>query len=914
MRNLPQAAGLLCASALMFAPIAAFAQNQAAGPHPDATPWDSTSVSGIMKERSLGEVLVTTQKRVQTSIEIPTSVSALSGSMLSSLHLNQMDQVAAFIPGVQIQQQSPNNSGYAIRGVTSDEGTATSQPRVSVFLDGVSNFRTQASQVELFDLERVEVTKGPQGTLFGRGAEIGAIDIIRKKPTNRFSGEFSINGGTRGQFGLNGFLNTPLISGKLFNRFAVSYDRHNGFIKNLAGGRLNGKSALALRNSTRLYATGNTRLDLVLDYQHDDYPGTSFKSKLFAPENDYAATAGIFDANSAANLEEGEWLGIKRDLGGGQLSLSSRLNDRWTLNTLTGLRGYKSDEHFDADGTYLNLLKCTEKASGFQVSQEVRFNYDGGKRMKGFVGASYFYENVKQAVTLNTNMQYLYPAYIESSFKSKLGEYLNKDSYESLVSMIDGMDFTAITQSILPEAYASYASLYAPMVKQAVSQAFSGAEESVLGAVDQTISGQSGKAQQQLNIYGALDNSVKAIFAQLGTQLGTALLGQPLSLDMGLDQLATMMGMNLSNPSTATEQTLAALKTFSSVTLPENYNEDMTNYAQNHAIDLFADASWTLSKGLTATFGLRGTYENQRSGYSSSSDTSLNPFSMFGVSAFLYSPTENGQKVWTRKEYFSWVGRFALNYMVGRNNIYASVSRGRRPGVIEFNYTPDELVSLKPEIIWNYEAGIKGYLTPELYYDLCAYYYDWYHFQSYSLNQDDNSMAKKYTAIDAGRAHSFGLEATLRYAICKQLNIFGNYAYNNAKFNDTDEDGKEQEYAGNQFRLTPKHTFSVGANLTLPTSKTAFVYFTPSYTWKSKVYFDDDNDEELTQDAYGLLNFTLGYHFAPKSVGYDISIFGRNALDTKYIVDAGNSGRNIGFPTYIGGTRSIFGAMLKVSF
>lgn len=187
----------------------------------------------------------------------------------------------------------------------------------------------------------------------------------------------------------------------------------------------------------------------------------------------------------------------------------------------------------------------------------------------------------------------------------------------------------------------------------------------------------------------------------------------------------------------------------------------------------------------------------------------------------LYQPSDNGETVWASKSYTSMVGRFALNYMWKRNNIYATVSRGRRPGVISFSNDPDKQVTLKPEIIWNYELGIKGYIGNKFYYDLCGYYYDWYHFQSSTL--ESNGTSKIYVATDGGRAHSLGFESTLRYSFCDAVSVFGSYAYNDGKFNDTDEDGNAQEYAG-------------------------------------------------------------------------------------------NSGRQIGFPTYVGGSRSVFGLMLKVGF
>lgn len=262
---------------------------------------DDDNMKVVMKEntQALGEVIVTTQKKKQSNLEIPVAVSAVTGYVMDKLNLHQMDDVAQFTPGVQVQLQSPNNPGYVIRGVTSDDGEAYSQPRVSVFMDGVSTSRSRSSAVELFDLERLEVAKGPQGTLFGRGAEIGGISIIRHKPVDELKGELSMNYGSYNQRQITGFINTPILKGKLSNRFAFDYDARDGFIKNEAGGRLNGKNALAFRNSTQWWADDDTSLGLVLDYQHDDYPGTSFHS--------INPLYGNSDPNSPANLEAGSW-------------------------------------------------------------------------------------------------------------------------------------------------------------------------------------------------------------------------------------------------------------------------------------------------------------------------------------------------------------------------------------------------------------------------------------------------------------------------------------------------------------------------------------------------------------------------------------------------------------------------------
>lgn len=809
---------------------------------------DNKDINVVMKEDShaLGEVIVTTQKKKQSSLEIPVAVSAVTGSVMEKLNLHQLDDVAQFTPGVQIQLQSPNNPGYVIRGVTSDDGEAYSQPRVSVFMDGVSTSRSRASAVELFDLERMEVAKGPQGTLFGRGAEIGGISIIRHKPVDNLSGELSMSYGSYNQRQVSGFINTPIIKGKLANRFAFDYDARDGFIKNEAGGRLNGKNALAFRNSTQWWANDDTSIGLVLDYQHDDYPGTSFHS--------INPMYGNSDPNSTANLEAGKKLGIKRNVGGALLNIDHNINHRWSFNSITGFRAFNSKERFDADGTYLPLLLCQEKENGTQFSQEFRFNYDDKNRFSGFVGASYFYENSSQDINAKANLQYLYPVFIQKSVKA------------SLSSQIDNVK--GLLAQMLPAAYQ-------PMVDAALAQLMSKwfPENSTVDA--------NGKLVPQ--------TATPDIYGDLKTALG--------AVGMDLDQVLAGMGDN--------GRTIqATLQGISAKPLDTAYTEQGKNYGTNQAVELYADGTLKLTKNLNFTLGVRGTYENQETGYSSSTVPSL-----FG--AVLYHPTENGAKVMAKDSYWSWVGRAALNYMIGRNNIYASVSRGRRPGVLYFNNDPKDFETLKPEIIYSYEAGVKGSLLQgRLNYDLCAYYYDWYNYQTSVFN----ATTSKYEYDDAGRAHSLGIEASISYSPCRYLNLFGNWSYIEGKFNNKDDNGNKQRFAGNRFRLTPKNSFAVGFDLNVPTGKKASIYFRPTYSWKSKVFFEESNEPELTQGAFGLLNFTAGYRMQPGKVYYEIGAFGKNVLDEKYVVDAGNSGRQIGFPTYVGGTRSVVGVMFKIGF
>lgn len=812
----------------------------------------------VMREdvQTMGEVVVTTQKRRQTSIEVPTALSAMSGASLERLNLQQMDEMAQFMPGLQVQLQSPNNPGYVIRGVTSDGGESYSQPRISVFMDGVSISRTQGSAVELFDIERVEIAKGPQGTLFGRGAEIGAMHFLRNKPTNTFAGELMLNYGSHNQIGASGFINTPIIDEKLSNRFAFSYDGHDGYIDNLSGGDLNGKSAIALRNSLRWFSGENTVLDLVLDYQHDDYPGTSFKSKRIAP------IGGDTNPCTAASLEQGKELGIDRDNGGVLFNADWTISNSLKFTSITGFRAFKSDEKFDADGTYLELLQCREKAKGTQFSQEFRLNFDNGGRFSGFAGVSYFYEHASQDVSLTTNMQQLYPAYIQSQLATQLS---------SLTSLLPLLASAFITD-------------------ETTLAAFNAALESMQ---ESWFSASAGDTMENLpDFYGDIDT--------LLGYAGLSLAAVQQYIELGYLDLSTY-GVSSETVTTA----IATVQGLSGYALEEEYSEQATNYGINQAVEMFVDGTYNIIGGLSVTAGLRGTYEHQKTGYSSS--TVAHP--LFG--AVMYAGSDG--RVYASDNYTSWVGRLALNYMFRRNNIYASVSRGRRPGVIAFNNSPDDIVTLKPEIIVSYEVGMKGVvLKNALSYDFSVYYYDWHHFQTTRLVDNDESVAQTYEADDAGKAHSFGIEIGLRYAFTHNIAIFGNYAYIDGKFNNTDGDGNAQEYAGNRFRLTPENSFAAGLDVNIPVGRTTTIFVRPSYSYQSDIFFEDDNDPALTQDGYGLCNFTAGVRLQPRKMYIEISAFGKNIFDEEYIVDAGNSGNQIGFPTYIAGAPSVFGGMLKI--
>lgn len=353
---------------------------------------------GTADATRLDKIVVTAQKREQQVQEVPIAISAYSGDFLDRYDITSYEDIGNFVPGLNIQEQSPNNPGIVIRGITSDSGAANVEPRVSVFQDGVSISKSRGSVVQPFDLERIEVLRGPQGTLFGRGAQIGALHLIQNKAVNETSARFTAGAGNFGSTLFTGHVNAPLLDETLFARVAVYHEQRDGFVDNRAGGDLNGKDTQALRASFHLAVGEQSALDLILNYQQDTPPGTAFRSGSIATRD------GNLDIRSrVADLNRGKQLGLDRSVRGVSLLGDFPLTDAWTLSTITGWRDFDSLEEFDADGSQLFALEFAEDAKGRQLSQEIRFNYDAGGQLKAFAGASYFHENGSQAVPFQTD-------------------------------------------------------------------------------------------------------------------------------------------------------------------------------------------------------------------------------------------------------------------------------------------------------------------------------------------------------------------------------------------------------------------------------------------------------------------------------------------------------------------------------
>lgn len=382
---------MLLASAAL--PMSAAAQNTTSPEQESEGAYDSNTI------------VVTAQKIEQRAVDVPITISAASGERIKELGVSDIDELSNYIPGLNIQEQSANNPGVVIRGITSDSGSSQQGPRVTLYYNGVDISRSRGSYQAIYDLDRVEVIKGPQATLFGTASAIGAISVVSARPEEGFSAESTGGYGNFDSTLVSGFINAG--SDVLALRLAGEWRTRDGYVENLALSQeeeLYSQDQLGVRASLRYTPNMDLTVDLIGTYDRQRNGGTPFISGTFA------TSAGPANAFGAANLGGSPFsdtalgnsqLGLVRDVYDANLSIEYQFANDWTFTTVNGYREFDSAEVFDADGSAAPFLEFAEIAVGQQFGHESRFSYNSPEWRASF-GWNFFTEDGSQNVPFST--------------------------------------------------------------------------------------------------------------------------------------------------------------------------------------------------------------------------------------------------------------------------------------------------------------------------------------------------------------------------------------------------------------------------------------------------------------------------------------------------------------------------------
>ncbi len=378
--------GLAAASALLF-----------------AMPTASTSAAEDAARR-IEEVVVTARKREETVQTTPVSMTAFSANALESRSLSSFNELGDFAPNVDISGGIPNGGGSAaqifIRGVGQDDYSFPNEPGVGLYIDGVYISRSVAGDFGFMDIERIEVLRGPQGTLYGRNTIGGAVKIITRKPEGTNAGRIGITIGDEGR--IDAFANYDVALGeRTAAKVAIAQFKRDGLGRNIIGQDLGNEDEFDARAAIRYEPNQDLEILLQADYLHQKQngpagsmvrfdeldpttnflingllaPATAAEFGLEPPLDQYGEAwvrtldcdECVFDSGGAA--ETRDWA----DIYGISATVVWGIGDM-TVKSITSYRDYDIDVRRDSEHTPFDIVRVDNPEQFDQLSQELQLS------------------------------------------------------------------------------------------------------------------------------------------------------------------------------------------------------------------------------------------------------------------------------------------------------------------------------------------------------------------------------------------------------------------------------------------------------------------------------------------------------------------------------------------------------------
>lgn len=362
----------------------------------------------LVEDGLLSEVVVTSRRRSETAQRVPIPLSVLSGETVEHSGAFNVNRLKELIPSVQLYSSNPRNTGINIRGLGSPFGLTNDglDPGVGFYVDGVYYARPAAATLDFIDVERIEVLRGPQGTLFGKNTTSGAFNITTRKASFTPGADVEVSYGNYGYVQAKTSVTGPL-SKKLAARVSFSGTQRDGTIENVSTGKYtNDINNLGARAQLLFEPSATTSVTLSADAssQHPDGYAQVVAGVVKTQRADYRQfDAIIADLNYSLPSENAFDRKIDHDtpwrsgneLGGVSLNVDTEIGSG-TLTSTTAWRYWNWDPSNDRDFTGLQALsKSQNPAEHRNWSQEFRYAGKISSQLSGVVGVFYINQEVK---------------------------------------------------------------------------------------------------------------------------------------------------------------------------------------------------------------------------------------------------------------------------------------------------------------------------------------------------------------------------------------------------------------------------------------------------------------------------------------------------------------------------------------
>ena len=393
---------LLASAAIIAFPGAGLAQSAAETTAPAADEPTAVAATTATDNESSNEVIVVTARRTEESVQrVPSAISAFNERTLDRIQATDTTGLQGAVPNLNIVQGrgSSNATNIFIRGIGQPDALQTFDPAVGVYVDDVYLSRIRGNQLDLLDLERIEVLRGPQGTLYGKNTIGGAIKFVSRKPGQDFRANGTIALGSYDQFDLRGAVSGP-VTDTLAVGFAVARSKRDGYVKDsFRSERYNDKDTVGGRAAVAFTPSDKVRLDLSADYNHDDA-----SLNVGRPVNNLTTIVGVpLPVSNAVGTGSYDWHGrttpglpnsTKLTHWGTAATLAVDLTEALTFKSITAYRNLKTDDFIDIDATQYEIGDVFVGVRQHQTSQEFQLAYSGTK-LSGVAGLYYLDERVK---------------------------------------------------------------------------------------------------------------------------------------------------------------------------------------------------------------------------------------------------------------------------------------------------------------------------------------------------------------------------------------------------------------------------------------------------------------------------------------------------------------------------------------
>ena len=349
---------------------------------------------------ALEEVVVSAQRRTESVQDIPLAVTYVDGNDMINEGVTNILDLQSLVPNLQISIAAGMPRIY-IRGIGLTSFAMGSEPSVAFHVDGAVISRPSAQVNSFFDVDRIEVLRGPQGSLYGRNATGGSINLHTRRPTETFEGYANVQMGNYNLRDFEAGVGGPIVDGQLEARAALKITKRDGYGSNLLDDReLDNEDLMAYRIG--LSYVGSESFDAFLSFTHFETDAAGDYHYLGQARTDITPPEIAQGGQTASDIRDSNsenQIGGNKDLDSVTLHMNWQLSDRVSLGSITNYLDYVRHARTDLNGTPVQFFANNQFEDSEQVSQEFQIVWDGDRHSTLF-GLYYFQEDIDASIKI----------------------------------------------------------------------------------------------------------------------------------------------------------------------------------------------------------------------------------------------------------------------------------------------------------------------------------------------------------------------------------------------------------------------------------------------------------------------------------------------------------------------------------